>query len=105
MQPWEGNHVHCQLAKVSVKLSREPEAGSDTRHCDRNQMVQVSVGWGGKLESAEADVIESFVVDAVCLVGILNQLVNRQGSVVGLNNGVRDLESNIESCNATKSLV
>ena len=27
-------------------------------------MVQIAVGWGGEFESAEADVVECFVVDA-----------------------------------------
>ena len=36
----------------------------------------------------EADVVEGLVVDAIGLVGVLNQLVNGQGRVVRLNNCV-----------------
>ena len=54
-------------------------------------MVQVAVGWGGELEGSEADVVESFVIDAVGLIGVLDELVNGEGGVVGLDNGVGDL--------------
>ena len=39
----------------------------------------------------EADVVESFVVDAVGFIGVLHQLVDGEGGVVGLDNGVRHL--------------
>ena len=51
-------------------------------------MVQVTVGWGGELQSSEADVVQSLVVNAVGLVGVLNELVDGQCGVVWLNNGV-----------------
>lgn len=49
MKTWEWNHVDSQLAKISVQLSREAEAGSHSRHCERHEMVQVSVCWVGEL--------------------------------------------------------
>ena len=72
----EWNHVDCQLTKVSIQLARKTEAGCDSTHGGRNQVVEVSVGRCGELESSEADVVEGFVVNAVCFVGVLNQLVN-----------------------------
>jgi hypothetical protein len=39
-------------------------------------MIQISVGWGGELQSSETDVIKSFVVDAHNLIGVLNQLMD-----------------------------
>ena len=54
-------------------------------------MVEISVRRGRQLESPEADVVESLVVDAEGLVGILNQLMHGQGGIVRLNNGVRNL--------------
>ena len=56
-------------------------------------MVQVSVCWGGEFQGSEADVVESFIVNTVGLVGVLNELVDRQGGVVGLNDGVGYLKS------------
>ena len=54
-------------------------------------MVQVSVGGGGELEGAEADVVQGLVINAEGLVGVLDQLVDGEGCVVGLDDGVRDL--------------
>ena len=51
-------------------------------------MVEVPVGGRGQLERSEADVIESFIVNAVCFVSVLDQLVDRQGCVVRFNHGV-----------------
>ena len=52
-------------------------------------MVQVTVRGRGQLQCTEADVIERLIVNAVCLICVLNKLVNREGGIVGLNNGVR----------------
>lgn len=51
-------------------------------------MVEVVVCWGGKFECMEVDVIESFVINVVCFVGVFDKLVNREGSVVGFYYGV-----------------
>ena len=39
-------------------------------------MVQITVGWGGEFQRSEADVVQSLVVNAVGLVGVLNELVH-----------------------------
>ena len=54
-------------------------------------MIQIAVGWSRQLESSEADVVEGLVVNAVSLVGVLHQLVDGEGGVVGLHHGVGDL--------------
>jgi hypothetical protein len=69
----------------------ESQAGGNTRHCCRDQMVQVTISWGGQLQGAEANVVQSLVIDAVGLVGVLDQLMHGQGGVVGLDNGIGDL--------------
>jgi hypothetical protein len=91
MQSREGHHVDCQLSKIRVKLTRESETGGDTGHDGRDQVVQISVGWVGELEGSHADVVESLVVDTEGLVGVLDQLMDRESSIVWLDNGVRDL--------------
>jgi hypothetical protein len=87
----EGNHVDSKLAEIRVKLARETKAGGDTRHDGRDQVVQVTVRRVGELESAHADIVQSLVIDAEGLVRVLNQLMNRQSGVVGLDDGIRDL--------------
>jgi len=54
-------------------------------------VVQVAEGGGGELEGSEADVVQSFVVDAHGLVGVLDKLVDGERGVVGLDDGVGDL--------------
>lgn len=52
-------------------------------------MVEISVGWSGEFERAEADVIEGFIVNTVGFICVLYQLVDREGGVVRLHHGVR----------------
>ena len=53
-------------------LSREAKASCDTAHCSRNKMIQVAIGWCGQLQGSKADVIQSFIIDAVCFIGVFN---------------------------------
>ena len=55
-------------------------------------MIQIIVGRGGQLESAEANIIQRLVINAEGLVGVLNELVDGESGVVGLNDSVRNLE-------------
>lgn len=92
MKTGEGHHVHGQLSKVGVKLTRETKTCGDTRHDDRDEVVQVTVSRGRELESTQADVIESLIVDTEGLIGVLNELMDGKSGVVRLNDGVRDLQ-------------
>ena len=68
-------------------------------------MVKVTVGWGGEFQGTETDVVESLIVDAVCLVCVLNQLMDWEGGVVGLNYCVWYLKTNYSfNNNATVSI-
>ena len=87
----EGDQVDSKLAEISIELTREAEAAGDARHDGRDEMVEVSEGGGGELEGPEADVIEGLVVKDEGLVRVLNKLMDREGGVVGLDNGIRDL--------------
>ena len=42
METWEGNHVDSQLTEVSIELTWEAEAGGDSRHGGRDQMIQIT---------------------------------------------------------------
>jgi hypothetical protein len=54
-------------------------------------VVQVTVGGVGELKGAHANVVQSLVVDTEGLIGVLNELVNGEGSVVRLNDSVGNL--------------
>ena len=88
MEAGEGHKVHRELAEISVELTGEAEAAGDTRHDGGDEVVEVTEGGGRELEGAEADVIQSLVVQNHALIGVLHELVNGQSGVVGLDNSV-----------------
>lgn len=47
-------------------------------------MVRVLAGWHGQLEGVEADVVKGLVINAVGLISILYQLMDKGGGIVGL---------------------
>jgi len=87
----EWNHVDSKLSKISVELTREPKASGNTRHGQGDQMVQVSISGSGQLEGSEADIIQSFIVNAEGFISIFDQLMNGEGGIVGLDNSVGHL--------------
>jgi len=54
-------------------------------------MVKITVGGGGELEGSEADIVEGFVVNAHNFIGVFDELMDREGGVVGFDNGIGDL--------------
>ena len=92
MESREGNHVDGQLSEIRVELTGESKTGGDTGHDDRDEVVKIAVGRGGELEGPEANVVEGLVVDTEGSVRVLNKLVDGEGSVVRLDDGVGDLE-------------
>jgi len=86
----EGNHVDCELTEIGVELTGEAQASSDTAHGSSYQVVEITIGRGSQLEGTEADVIQGLVVKYHDLIGVLDQLVDRESSVVWLYDGVRD---------------
>merc|ERR1711939_956308 len=91
VQAREWDQVDTELAEVGVKLARESQAACHAGHASGAQVVEVTVGWGGELEGTEADVVQSLVVKAHALVGVLDQLVDREGGVVRLDHSVGHL--------------
>jgi hypothetical protein len=72
----EGDQVDSKLSEVRVELTWETEAASDTGEGSRDEMVKITIGWGGELESSEADVIKGLVIDAHNLVGVFDELMD-----------------------------
>merc|ERR1711881_75231 len=91
METGEGDQVDGELAEVGVELTGETEAAGDTGEGSGDEMVEITVGRGGELEGSEADIVEGLVVNAHNLIGVLDELMDGEGGVVGLNDGVRDL--------------
>jgi len=88
VQTRERDHVDGDFAQITVQLTWEAQAARNTGHGGGYQVVKVTVGWGGQLQGTEADVVQGFVVQNHDFVGVFNQLVDRQGRVVGLHHGI-----------------
>ena len=76
MKAWEGHHVYSKFPQISIQLAGESQAGGNARHGSRHQMVQVTIGWSGQLEGTEANIIQGLVVNAVRLIGVLDELMH-----------------------------
>ena len=68
-----------------------PQAGGDARHGEGDEVVEVAIGGGRQLQRAEADVVQSLIVDAESVICVLDQLMYREGGIVGLHHSVRNL--------------
>jgi len=91
METGEGDKVDSELSQVRVELTGESEAAGDTGESGRDEMVKITVGGGGELEGSEADIVKSFVINAHNLIGVLNELMDGEGGVVRLNDGIGNL--------------
>ena len=110
------DHVDGKFAKIRIELTGESEAGCHTRHDGRDEVVEVAVGGVRELERTHADIVESLsnlacrrtsttfdahlIVNTESLVRVLNELMYREGGVVWLDDGIRDLGrwDNREGC-------
>ena len=88
MKTWEWDHVHSKFTQVSIELARETEASGNAAHRSGDEMIQITVSWSGELQSTEANIIKSLVIDAKGLVSVLDKLMNRERSIVGLNDSI-----------------
>merc|ERR1719269_236726 len=91
MQTREGNHVRAELAEIAVELAREPDGARDARETGRNKVIKVTIGRRRELQRAEADIIQSLVVEGEREVRILDELVHRKRAIVRLNDRVTHL--------------
>ena len=76
MESWEWDQVNGELSQVRVQLTWESKTTGDSGHGSGDEMVQVTIGWGGEFQSSEADIIEGFVVNDHALVGVFDQLMD-----------------------------
>ena len=88
-----GARPQSSRAAANSYLAWEAEARSDTGHGGRDEVVEVTVGRSGQLQSAETDVVQSLVVNAVSFVGVFNELMHRQSRIVRLHDRVRHLHN------------
>jgi hypothetical protein len=93
----ERNHVDTQLSEIRVELTGESKTGGDTRHDERDEVVQVTVSGGVELQGSETDVVEGLVIDTEGSVRVLDKLVDGESGVVWLDDSVGDLHVSLEN--------
>jgi len=76
MESGEGDEVDGELSQVTVQLSGESEAASDTTDGDRYEMVEITISGGGQLKGSVADIIEGFVIYDHSFIRVFNQLMD-----------------------------
>ena len=91
MKTWEWDQVDGELSQVGVELTWESEAAGNTGEGGGNEMVKITIGWGGELEGSEADIVKSLVIKSETLISILNKLMDRKGTVIWLHDGIGHL--------------
>ena len=91
-------HVDGEFTEIGIQLTWESEASGNTGHGGGDQIVQITIGWGGEFECSElvcyfwyssgvrgtqkfgnlpeADIVKSFVIDTIGLVCVFNQLMD-----------------------------
>ena len=72
MESWEWNQVDGQFSQIWVELTWESETTGNTWHSSWDQMVKITIGWGGQLKSSETDIIKGFVIDNHALISVLD---------------------------------
>jgi hypothetical protein len=90
MESWEWDKVDSKFSEIRVELTWESDRASNTRHSDRDEMVEITVGWGGKLKSSETDIVEGFVINDLDFVSIFDQLMDGKGGVIRFNDSIGD---------------
>ena len=76
MESWERNKVDSEFSEIGVKLTWESNGASNTRHSNRDEMVEITIGGSGKLKSSETDIVEGFVINDLDFISILDKLMD-----------------------------
>lgn len=84
---WVRDQVGLELVQIDVEGTIEAQAGGDGADDLGDQAVEVIVVGAGNIEVAAADIVDSFVVDEECAVGVLDGAVRGENSVVRLDDG------------------
>ena len=73
MDSWIWDQVGLELSDVDVQGTVESERCSQRGDDLGNKSVQVGVGWSFDVQVSSADVIDGFVVEHDCDVGVLQK--------------------------------
>jgi hypothetical protein len=69
------HQVSLELVQVDIESSIKAQAGGDGANDLSNQTVEMLIVGTGDVQAATANVIDSFVINKECAVGVLNGAV------------------------------
>ena len=49
-------HVDSEFTEIGIQLTWESETSCNARHGGRDQMVQITIGWGSEFEGTKIEV-------------------------------------------------
>jgi len=81
------NKVGLELSDIDIDGAIEPEGGGQGRNDLGDEAVQVGIGGSLDVEGSPADVVDGFIVQQDSHVGVLQEGVGGENTVVGFNNG------------------
>lgn len=74
--------ICLKFVKIDVESPIEPQAGRDRTDNLGNQSVEMFIVWSCDIKVSSANVVDCFIVDKECAVGVFNCAVSRQNSTV-----------------------
>jgi len=82
---WIRDQIGLEFSNIDVQSSIESQRGSQRGNDLGYQSVQVSIGWSFNIQLSSADIIDSFIVQHNINIGVFQQRVGGQDTVVWFN--------------------
>jgi len=84
---WVWDQIGLEFSEIDVEGTVESERGSDGRYDLGNETIEVGVCWSFNVQVSSADIVDGFVVNHECTVGVLKGGVASEDGVVWLDHG------------------
>ena len=91
MDSWVWHQVGLEFSDINIEGTIESEGSGQGGDNLGNESVQVGVGWSLDVEVSSADIVDGFVIEHNGDIGVLEEGVGGEDSVVWLNDGGGDL--------------
>jgi hypothetical protein len=87
------HQVGLELCDIDVQSTIESKRSRQRRDNLCDETIQVGVCWSLNIEVTTADIVQSFVIDLICDIGVFQERVNAQHGVVRFDDGGSDLRA------------
>jgi len=92
-----GDQVSLEFSDIDVEGTIESQRGSQRGDDLSNESVEVGVGGSLDIELSSADIVDGFVVEHDSDIGVFEERVSGQHTVVWLNDSSGDLRRGVDS--------